>query len=845
MDPEILAAHAGFLRSLARELLADASLADDVLQAAWLAAAQRPPRDPGRIRAWLAVVVQNLARKELREEARRRRRERRFAPPEDLPAAEWAVEKGEMVRVVAEAVTQLDELYRTVILLRFYENRKTAAIAHELGVPVETVRTRLKRALALLRERLEVKTGGDRRSLGLALIAAFRPDPPASLLIAGVLAMGTAAKLLVSAGVLLVLSVPVVLATWSGGGNGAEPQDRLPSIAGAPGVAGAEHTESTRVAVPAADEVPAPVAGTAADFVARGTVHDDLGKPVAGAMVRVSLNFEPLDYPSWDPVLAEGRTDAAGRFDIDFGAAATSASPYVRDRYEVRVLATAAGLLPALETVRSSLAASAEQWEPGLVLQPEPKVVRGRVVDTAGRPVAGAAVGLLAPGETDELLGGPRTGEDGTFAIPVYTGIFDVIAVALDRGVGRTGPVDLDDRFDATVPDIRIVEGGVLEGEVVAPDGSKVADLEVTAAPGGFKDLVVYFPRHHGFDGLREGSTRTDKQGRFRFAGLLPGEYHLLPRSCHSMEGNERPFATGSTDIRLVVERYRLHVHVRDELGQPLDGADLMYRSPPDNPGGAHSPGPGHVALQAFPGRTFIVAAHIPGRRSAEASVDVPEGRYESSLTLTLAPLFDAPGSIRIRIEDQDGQGVPCAAARLATPLTGLRLRSDRRDLGDGETLLETVPPGRYVLSVAPGESLIPGDPDVTLFSRIRREVEVGSGEETVVVLTGTSGARVRFTIHAPVGDDAESLTGWQVTAQRGGGAPERMRAFITQFPDGDWQKAGPFHPGLPALSNDLYEPSSYIFRFRFSGYLPVETTALLKPGEVTDVDVFLTREQP
>src|SRR5258705_10488158 len=54
IDPELLLAHAGFVRSVARSLLADENAVDDVVQQTWLAALEKPPREPGALRRWLA-----------------------------------------------------------------------------------------------------------------------------------------------------------------------------------------------------------------------------------------------------------------------------------------------------------------------------------------------------------------------------------------------------------------------------------------------------------------------------------------------------------------------------------------------------------------------------------------------------------------------------------------------------------------------------------------------------------------------------------------------------------------------------------------------------------------------
>ena len=48
----------------------------------------------------------------------------------------------------------LDEPYQTTMLLRFFEDLPPRVVAERMGVPVETVRTRTKRACETLRARL-------------------------------------------------------------------------------------------------------------------------------------------------------------------------------------------------------------------------------------------------------------------------------------------------------------------------------------------------------------------------------------------------------------------------------------------------------------------------------------------------------------------------------------------------------------------------------------------------------------------------------------------------------------------------------------------------------------------
>ena len=74
-DPEVLLAHAPFVREMARALLHGDSRAEDVAQDTFVVALQRGPRRPGFLRAWLAGVVRNLVFTIHRRDAARLKRE--------------------------------------------------------------------------------------------------------------------------------------------------------------------------------------------------------------------------------------------------------------------------------------------------------------------------------------------------------------------------------------------------------------------------------------------------------------------------------------------------------------------------------------------------------------------------------------------------------------------------------------------------------------------------------------------------------------------------------------------------------------------------------------------------
>src|SRR5262245_7760761 len=125
-SPEELLQHAPFLRGLARELVGgDPQAAADVVQDAYAAALEQPPREARSLRGWLAVVVSNLARNARRGGRRRGERERAAARPERVEPGDTgmlALERLDVQRVLIDLLVSLPEEQRTVLYLRYYED---------------------------------------------------------------------------------------------------------------------------------------------------------------------------------------------------------------------------------------------------------------------------------------------------------------------------------------------------------------------------------------------------------------------------------------------------------------------------------------------------------------------------------------------------------------------------------------------------------------------------------------------------------------------------------------------------------------------------------------------------
>jgi RNA polymerase sigma-70 factor (ECF subfamily) len=251
MEPvkiDALLADRDWVRRLARSLARDDAQADDLAQDGWVSALRSPPARA--VRAWWRRVLRRRAMELRREEDRRTAREERRAQP--TPVGAELLERLELEQAVAQAVRDLPGHYRDVVLLRYFEEMPPRAIAKRLAVPVETVRTRLKRAHELLRERL----GEARRDwrAGMLLVAW-----PGSLL--GGIAVETK-KVAAGALALCLLLLSVGLLVWRGSGGSDDPG----RAAGARSTAASTAAEATEIAAeePAATEPRGAVLGTIA-----------------------------------------------------------------------------------------------------------------------------------------------------------------------------------------------------------------------------------------------------------------------------------------------------------------------------------------------------------------------------------------------------------------------------------------------------------------------------------------------------------------------------------------------------------------------------------------------------
>lgn len=149
--------HAGAVYRLARSIVRDAGLADDVVQETMLKAWRVGPVDPdGTIpRAWLLKVARNTAISYLRT-----RREDSVGSdsllerPTGTEVARMVESRAELDEVL-EALHQLDPDARSLILLHEVDGLSYEEMAEALDLPLPTVKTRLFRARRSLKSAVE------------------------------------------------------------------------------------------------------------------------------------------------------------------------------------------------------------------------------------------------------------------------------------------------------------------------------------------------------------------------------------------------------------------------------------------------------------------------------------------------------------------------------------------------------------------------------------------------------------------------------------------------------------------------------------------------------------------
>lgn len=150
--------YSGLVYTLALRIVGDRELAREVLQdtflRCWDQAAQYDSKR-GQLAAWLIVIARNRAIDLLRSRQHQARlREAVPLPEADSPAELREADTSDMIVLrhsVQFALGQLSADQRQVIELAYYGDLTQTEIAHHLGTPLGTIKTRTRAAMERLR----------------------------------------------------------------------------------------------------------------------------------------------------------------------------------------------------------------------------------------------------------------------------------------------------------------------------------------------------------------------------------------------------------------------------------------------------------------------------------------------------------------------------------------------------------------------------------------------------------------------------------------------------------------------------------------------------------------------
>ena len=458
---ESLLAHSDWLRALARRLVASDDLAGDVEQETWLAALEHPPRDASSPRQWLGGVLRNIVKEQRRGEQARSAREASVARPEAVAGGDEAVDRAQSLRALIDAVLELEEPYRSTLLLRYQDGLSAEAIAVRHAVPASTVRNRLSRGVAQLRERLERKHG---RAWSALLVPLCSFESSAAAATAGVGAFAASLAALTSMATLKLVSaaaaVVVGAALWwtlSDGIPATEGTASAPPVAPATPMldAPALATKSERTA--AEDSNPEQAAPVSAAKSGRGSLLVSVTWGSDGtAASDVVVGIHPWGESSPFAFVASQPTDAEGH--ARFANVASGSVIVECDRAEGVAAQVSVGEQP---TVALTI-------PPGIL-------VRGQVVDNTGSPVSFARIWLSTYGNTTTGREVARADGLGRFALR-DVGDGRHIAAHADGHAPSNSQSVLGQPGDVVELTLRLGAGGTeLRGTVRGPDGAALA----------------------------------------------------------------------------------------------------------------------------------------------------------------------------------------------------------------------------------------------------------------------------------------------------------------------------------------------------------------------------------
>lgn len=414
-----------------------------------------------------------------------------------------------------------------------------------------------------------------------------------------------------------------------------------------------------------------------------GTVTDG-SRPLPGVTLTV-VYLEAADEPDSFSVTIERTTDSRGRFQLD---------RLMPGRVQVLAEHVDAGFT---ETEDFYLRPGAVKQDLEIVMATG-GAISGRVVDPAGRPVAGAKVRVFAADARRAQV--VVTDEAGTFGLePVAAGEASLVASAVGFGAAEPTAVQVEvgDELDVV---LRLTPEPGFSGVVLQPDGEPAQYAAIFVVSEAEFDLATR--------GRKRPVTRADASGRFHVAGFEG--YPAVVWANHKDYGLSEHVSVRADGAEVTLQLSpgtRLIGQAVDERGDPVTAYHVTLRPAARGARGRL----GRRNVNAADGR-FVLPSVAPGfyRLVLEAAgfvpltseaFEIPAGEETDAGVFTLR----AGGGATGRVIDAE-TGEPVASARVHGSVngddffgTGVSARTD----AEGWFTLDGLPTQRLSLSIMKG----------------------------------------------------------------------------------------------------------------------------------------------
>ena len=636
---------------------------------------------------WLVGILNNLARREL-EVRRRTPNPERIAPPEEQRPDRIA-ERREILLAFERALESLPDSYHDVLRLYYTDGLRVGKIAERIEVPLNTVKTRLQRGTARLRQILP-------EGITLSMVALLSPTHGIAAIRERVLedaerrAVVPAPRSIVGTRLLAAAIIVVTLigswllglATVSG--------DESPVVGAAP--QSADYEVHTAVA-PRRDEVAVANEGIDAAVGFRGDLRTPAGARANGVPVRalawcpVHAFADGYEPTAWrQPPAAFERVETVSKPDGSFELGGLRP-------HGAYLLVFGDGTANPRWLIPEQTPAPDEVVDLGIVELVPRGVLRGEVRDGRGRPVrdalvrtldisdrvTGLALAHLLPVASFDpsawVLVDAHSASEPLRLAPWVGEVLDSLGLSESRtdaggrfelrGVPLGGAlvvVDAPDLAPRVVPYVEVearrgealvieLEDGVrVSGTVLDGEGA-VADAEVIIGPASF--CGVHF---------LNSSTTTDSTGAFTVGGLSDTRIYACARADDSQPWTVvGPIAVSSEVTIDLPPRDDLEVTVRSAAGIPLPNATVSI-VPGVGLGELHALGlveavgqpaqqrsPTSWVVPALPQGRYVAIASCPGHAPAAIACDHPSDR-------TLELVLTQTAELELRCVDEFGR---------------------------------------------------------------------------------------------------------------------------------------------------------------------------------------------